>query len=158
MVEASLHLTQMWTPRESDPPVTDAADVHFFSLSLCVCVWKNACTCATRWSLFDKVSQLTVADEGAFRVLAVTVETDVWVQITFIHIWGQKIERTQVERESCHSGDQSDRKWFWQRRTHRWLKREKEMSISMHSPDREWINDGGREKKKETGLFVFFQK
>lgn len=35
--------------------------------------------CAARGSLFDKVSQLTVADEGAFGVLAVTVETDVWV-------------------------------------------------------------------------------
>lgn len=45
------------------------------------------CTCAARGSLLDKVSQLTVADEGAFRVLAVTVETDVLVQITLVHIW-----------------------------------------------------------------------
>lgn len=42
--------------------------------------------CATRGSLLDKVSQLTVADEGAFGVLTVTVETDVWVQITLIYI------------------------------------------------------------------------
>lgn len=50
---------------------------------VCVCV----CTCAARGSLLDKVSQLTVADEGAFGVLAVAVETDVWVQVTLVHIW-----------------------------------------------------------------------
>lgn len=36
--------------------------------------------------LLDKVSQLTVADEGAFGVLTVTMETDVRVQVTLIHI------------------------------------------------------------------------
>lgn len=37
-------------------------------------------------SLLNKVSQLTVADERAFGVLTVTMETDVRVQITLIHI------------------------------------------------------------------------
>lgn len=49
---------------------------------MCVCV----CTCAASGPLLDKVSQLTVADEGAFGVLTVTVETDVWVQVTLVHI------------------------------------------------------------------------
>lgn len=44
-------------------------------------------TCAACGSLFDKVSQLTVADEGALGVLAVAVEADVWVQVTLVHIW-----------------------------------------------------------------------
>lgn len=37
-------------------------------------------------ALLDKVTQLTVADEGAFGVLTVTMETDVRVQVTLIHI------------------------------------------------------------------------
>lgn len=45
------------------------------------------CTCAASGSLLDNVTQLAVADERAFGVLAVAVETDVWVQVTFVHIW-----------------------------------------------------------------------
>lgn len=50
---------------------------------MCVCVY----TCAARGSFLDKVSQLTVADEGALGVLAVAVEADVWVQVALVHIW-----------------------------------------------------------------------
>lgn len=51
--------------------------------------------CAARGSLLDKVSQLTVADEGAFGVLTVTMETDVWVQITLVDIYtGPHIHRS----------------------------------------------------------------
>lgn len=50
---------------------------------VCVCV----CTCAACGSFLDKVSQLTVADEGALGVLAVAVEADVWVQVALVHIW-----------------------------------------------------------------------
>lgn len=42
--------------------------------------------CAARGTLFDEVSQLTVADERALGVLTVTMETDVRVQVTLIHI------------------------------------------------------------------------
>lgn len=42
--------------------------------------------CAACGSLLDKVSQLTVTDERAFGVLTVTMETDVWVQVTLVHI------------------------------------------------------------------------
>ena len=57
---------------------------------VCVCVCVPVCTCAARGSLLDKVSQLTVADEGAFCVLTVAVETDVWVQVTLIHIYADQ--------------------------------------------------------------------
>ena len=62
---------------------------------MCVCV----CVCATRTctacrSLFDKVPQLTVADEGALGVLAVAMETDVWVEVTLVHIWADGKEHT----------------------------------------------------------------
>lgn len=59
-----------------------------------VCMCACACTCAARGSLFDKVSQLTVADEGAFGVLAVAMETDVWVQIALVHIWADSDRKT----------------------------------------------------------------
>ncbi len=74
-------------------PLSDssAPDVCVY-MSVCVC----ACTCAARGSLFDKVSQLTVADEGAFGVLAVTVEADVWVQVTLVHIWAGRDGQTQI--------------------------------------------------------------
>lgn len=57
------------------------------------------CTCAAGGSLLDKVSQLTVADERAFGVLAVAVETDVWVQVTLVHIWADRDGRTQIISE-----------------------------------------------------------
>lgn len=47
-------------------------------------------TCAARGSFLDKVSQLTVTDEGALRVLAVAVEADVWVQVALVYIWPDK--------------------------------------------------------------------
>lgn len=49
---------------------------------VCLCVR----TRASRGSLLDKVSKLTVTDEGAFGVLTVAVETNVWVQIALVHI------------------------------------------------------------------------
>lgn len=55
-------------------------------------------TCAACGSFLDKVSQLTVADEGALCVLAVAVEADVWVQVALVHIWPD--EETRVNSAS----------------------------------------------------------
>lgn len=79
MDEFLQHSTEISAPQASQRQLS----------SLCLCL----CTCAARGSLLDKVSQLTVAYEGAFGVLAVAVETDVLVQITLIHIW------TVIDRE-----------------------------------------------------------
>lgn len=43
-------------------------------------------TCAARGSFADRVSQVTVTDEGSLRVLTVPTQTDVWIQLTLIHI------------------------------------------------------------------------
>lgn len=43
--------------------------------------------CTSGGSLLHKVPQLTVADEGAFSVLALSVEADVGVQVTFIDVY-----------------------------------------------------------------------
>lgn len=63
-------------------------------------------TCAARGALVHKVAQLTVADEGAFGVLAVAVETDVRVQVTLVHIWadGFKHEHSPWRGVRCSSG------------------------------------------------------
>lgn len=53
----------------------------------------SVCTCAARGALIYKIAQLTVADEGAFGVLAVAMETDVWVQVTLVHIWVDRLMR-----------------------------------------------------------------
>lgn len=53
----------------------------------------SVCTCAACGALVDKIAQLTVADEGAFGVLAVAVETDVWVQVTLVHICVDGLKR-----------------------------------------------------------------
>lgn len=42
-----------------------------------------------------------MADEGAFGVLTVTVETDVWVQVTLVHIWA---DDGQTEIRYKHDG------------------------------------------------------
>lgn len=91
MGELSQHSTQIWTHTGPDLPET-AQPLMFVSVCVSVCV----CTCAARGSLLDKVSQLTVADERAFGVLAVAVETDVWVQVTLVHIWADR--DTQILR------------------------------------------------------------
>lgn len=62
-------------------------------MCVCVCLY----TCAARGSLLDKVSQLTVADEGAFGVLTVAVETDVRVQVTLVHIWADADGQTEIK-------------------------------------------------------------
>lgn len=49
-------------------------------------VGQTVCTCAACGALVDKIAQLAVADEGAFGVLTVAVEADVWVQVTLVHI------------------------------------------------------------------------
>ena len=51
--------------------------------SLCVFV---SLTCAAGGSLADRVSQVTVTDEGPLRVLTVPTQTDVWIQLALIHI------------------------------------------------------------------------
>lgn len=43
-------------------------------------------TRAAGGSFLDEVAQLTVADEGTFGVLTVSMETDVRVQVTLIHV------------------------------------------------------------------------
>lgn len=60
------------------------------------------CTCAARRSLLDKVSHLTVTDEGAFGVLTVTMETDVWVQIALVHVCDGQMK---IIHECSHRGD-----------------------------------------------------
>ena len=93
MDKLTRHPVEIWTQKFRPLNDSSAPDVNF---SVYVCV----CTCAASGSFFDKVSQLTVADEGAFGVLTFTMETDVWVQITFIHIWADGDEQTQVTQES----------------------------------------------------------
>lgn len=44
------------------------------------------CTRAAGGAFLDEVAQLTVADEGTFGVLTVSMETDVRVQVTLIHV------------------------------------------------------------------------
>ena len=90
----------------------------------CVCV----CTCAACGSLLDKVSQLTVADEGAFGVLAVAVETDVWVQVTLVHIWGRQ------------GWTDTDNMWTlgpWETRV---MENETDRGKSLRSGRRVWMN------------------
>lgn len=43
-------------------------------------------TCAARGSLANRVTHLTVADEGASGVLTVSTQADVCVQLTLVHI------------------------------------------------------------------------
>lgn len=52
-----------------------------------VCVFAvGSLTCAASGSLAYRVSQVTVADEGSLGVLTVSAQTDVWVQLTLVHI------------------------------------------------------------------------
>lgn len=75
---------RMWREPERAAACTCARPaVHMHELLRLV----PACTCAARGALVHKIAQLTVADEGAFGVLAVAVETDVRVQVTLVHIW-----------------------------------------------------------------------
>lgn len=54
-------------------------------LLVCECVFVSL-TCATCGSLADRVTHITVTDEGSLRILAVPTQTDVWVQLTFVHV------------------------------------------------------------------------
>ncbi len=85
----------------SDSSAPDVCVCVHVCVGVCVCVRMCERTCAARGSLLDKVSQLTVADEGAFGVLAVAVETDVWVQVTLVHIWADRHGQTQIICERC---------------------------------------------------------
>lgn len=43
-------------------------------------------TCAAGAALADRISQVTVTDEGALGVLTVPAQTDVWVQLALVHV------------------------------------------------------------------------
>lgn len=54
-------------------------------------------TCAAGAALADRVSQVTVTDEGALGVLTVPAQTDVWVQLALVHVCAKQETRKPAE-------------------------------------------------------------